>query len=414
MLGGINFLGGKGKALNKDGYDFVIAGGGVVGLGIALALKERYPSQTIAIYEKEPELGVHASGRNSGVLHAGIYYPPNSLKARLCIEGKGLLKDYCREFDLPLLECGKVIVPRSGQDDPQLDTILATGRTLGVPLEEIGLDRLLAIEPAVSRRLKRAVYSPTTSVVNPKAVLLCMREQLTANGVQFFYGSPVADVGDGEILVAGKAVGYGHFINAAGAYADIIAHKMGVGMEYQLIPFRGLYHRLSRSSGIEVRGNIYPVPDLRVPFLGVHFTRSVDGDVYMGPTAIPALGRENYRGVEGMSFSDSFSILKCLASQYLQNKKGFRSLVHMEVPKVFLSKFYASAKQLVPDLEKHHLEKCTKVGIRAQLIHRSSLDLMMDFLVENGENSTHILNSVSPAFTSSMSFGKYVVDKYIS
>lgn len=187
---------------------------------------------------------------------------------------------------------------------------------------------------------------------------------------------------------------------------------MGVGLEYRILPFKGLYYKLSSLSPVQVRGNIYPVPDLRVPFLGVHFTRSAGGDVYIGPTAIPAMGREQYRGLKGLHLGDGFMILKEMTTQLIKNKNGFRELLQQEMPKLSRRGFFKAAKALTPSLKEEHLLSCDKVGIRAQLYNRNTAELEMDFVVKKGEHSTHILNAVSPAFTCSRTFSRYVVDEF--
>lgn len=206
---------------------------------------------------------------------------------------------------------------------------------------------------------------------------------------------------------------YGHAVNCAGVHADTVAHWFGAGRRYALLPFRGSYWKLDPASGIRVRHLIYPVPDLRVPFLGVHTTTTTMGDVYLGPTATPALGRENYRGLPDITLSEAVPIAGQLAEQFFADRDGFRRLAWQEAKRIFKPGFIAAARALLPRLEARHLLPCNKVGIRAQLVDRETGRLVMDFLVEHGRDSTHVLNAISPAFTCAFPLARQLVDDYI-
>jgi (S)-2-hydroxyglutarate dehydrogenase len=248
-------------------------------------------------------------------------------------------------------------------------------------------------------------------VIDPKEVLLKLRAQLQDDGVEFHFSEKGVDV-KGSLIVTDKGrFGFGHLINCAGAYADKIAKLFGIASEYTMLPFKGLYYRLDPSSGVKLNGLVYPVPDLNVPFLGVHSVKSITGDDYFGPTAIPALGRENYHGLSGIKVDELLSCCWQVSSQYFHNKQGFRAYSHAEAFRFFKSKFTEATRILVPKLQKSHLLKCEKVGIRGQLLNSKTHELVMDFLVENAEKSTHVLNIVSPGFTSSFSFARYIVDR---
>ena len=201
---------------------------------------------------------------------------------------------------------------------------------------------------------------------------------------------------------------YGFLVNAAGLHADRIARLFGVGERYTILPFRGRYYELV--APFAIRRLIYPVPDLRVPFLGVHFTNAVDGTTYVGPTAMPALGRENYSGVRGIRMRDAAAIGTTTIRQYASNKQGFRTLLHQEAARLLKRNFAAAARRLVPRLETRYLKPSTKAGIRAQLFDRVKNELVMDFVVERGERSLHILNAVSPGFTTAFSFARFALD----
>lgn len=393
-------------------YDFVIVGGGIVGLAVARELIARHPKKTIAVLEKEHTLGKHASGRNSGVLHSGIYYPVGSLKGRLCATGAREMGAYCRERGLPIERIGKVILPIRTTDDSQLDMLAERARSNGAEVHIVGVDELRELEPAARTLTGRALFSPNTSVVEPKAVLHRLREELISAGVDVLLGTRVTGIDGSRLRTSRESLEFGTLINCAGLHADAIAKLCGAGEQYVILPFKGIYFHLSDKSPLQIRRLIYPVPDLRVPFLGVHFTRAVDGTVYVGPTAVPALGRENYRGVSGISPVDLVRIAGMLAGQYASNKQGFRVFVHEEATRFLKHYFVRAAHALVPDLRSADLESCGKVGIRAQLFDRNKRELVMDFLVERGERSVHILNAVSPGFTTAFSFSRYVVEEY--
>ena len=253
-------------------------------------------------------------------------------------------------------------------------------------------------------------------MVDPVAVVKHLVRELEDRGVQFGWGEEVHNIDPArkKVFVTSGVKEYGHLVNCAGAYADKVAKKCGVGHDYHILPFKGIYYQLSPESPIKITGNIYPVPDLTVPFLGVHFTKGVHGKVYVGPTALPALGREHYQGIQGVSLADTLRVITTIASQYTQNINGFRPLMHQELPKLTKTGFFQAAKALVPELKIEHLLPSQKVGIRAQLFHSSKQELVMDFAVEKGPDSTHILNAVSPAFTSGFSFAEYVWREFIT
>jgi len=397
---------------DKKYYDYIVLGAGIVGLSIARELISREPDASLLVIEKEGQPGMHASGRNSGVLHSGIYYPSGSVKAHVCTEGARAMALYCREHGLPIEQIGKVIVPSCIEHDPQIDLLHERAHSNGARVELIDARQLEEIEPEARTASGRALYSPDTAVIDPLAILQHIREALKVAGVNFRYHSPCsgADVENSVVRCHDEAFKFGHLYNATGAFADRIAKMFGVGDEYVLMPFKGRYYRLKADSGIHINGLIYPVPDLNVPFLGVHSVKSVHGDVYFGPSASPVLGRENYHGVEGINLRDGSSIFYHLLDQYRRDNQNFRHLMHEEGKRLLKSKFVAAAQALVPNVTGSMLESSRKVGIRPQLLNTERHELVMDFLVENHANTTHVLNAISPAFTSGFSFAKMVVD----
>ncbi len=382
--------------------EIVICGAGIVGLTLARELVRRGHSD-ILILDKEPDIGRHASGRNSGVLHAGIYYAPGSLRARSCLEGNRLMQDYCREHGLPLEQNGKVIVARDESELPGLRALFERAQQNGAQVELIDERRLAEIEP-LAKTAGQALHSPRTAVVDPKAVLASLRRELTDSGkVSFlFLARFLRRLGPRLAETTAGRVGYGFFVNAAGAYADRVAHAFGLGLPYRLVPFKGVYRKLTGPRADLVRGSIYPLPDPRNPFLGVHFTRGVHGGVYLGPTAIPALGRENYGILAGID-AEAPSILWRDAVLFAKNPK-FRSVALDEPRKYFARRFFEDARRLVRELEPADVVPSPKAGIRPQLIDLRSHELVMDFILERDQESLHVLNSISPAFTSSLAF----------
>lgn len=395
--------------------DFLIIGAGIVGLCLARALKQRYADQHVVVLEKEPAPGRHASGRNSGVLHSGIYYPPGSLKARVCSQGGRELAQYCDERQLPLHRPGKLLVPMHSRDESQLDLLEARAKAHGLAVQRIDRNALGTLEPDVRSATGAALLVPGTAVVSPTAVVDAVFREAQAAGVDIRCGGQLERVEPARkrLTWAGVTLGYGHAINCAGAHADTVAHQFGAGLRYTLLPFRGAYWRLDPRSGIRVHHLIYPVPDLRVPFLGVHTTTSVTGDLYLGPTATPAFGRESYRGLEGTNVTEAARIAGLLTSQFIAGRDGFRRLAWQESARITKRGFCVAARALLPGLRIEHLLPTDKVGIRAQLLDRTTGRLVMDFLVERSLGATHVLNAISPAFTSAFALARHLIDAYI-
>jgi (S)-2-hydroxyglutarate dehydrogenase len=395
--------------------DYVVIGGGIVGLTIALELKKRYPARSVWVLEKEARTGQHASLRNSGVIHSGIYYPPESVKARVCVAGARELAAYCRAHDLPLLHCGKLLVPTRLEDVPQLRLLAERAEANGVPFEKLNERQLALLEPEVRSATGEALLVRSTAVASPKAVLEHVTRDACQAGVKIHCGGRLGAVDSAQRRLRwnGAWLPYAHVLNAAGLHADTIAHRFGAGTRYVLLPFKGLYWRLDPASGIKVTRLVYPVPDLRVPFLGIHTTNSTDGATYLGPTAVPVFGRESYRGIQGAHPVEALRIGAQLLQQFVAGRDGFRRLALQEGRRRFKPWFVAAARELLPRLQPEHLQVCDKVGIRAQLLDRVSGRLVMDFLVERGHASTHVLNAISPAWTSAFVFARYVADNYL-
>jgi L-2-hydroxyglutarate oxidase LhgO len=390
--------------------DYLVIGAGVIGVSIARELRRRHGVKVVII-EKEMFAGQHASGRNSGVLHAGVYYKPGTLKARLCIEGNRQMREYCRMKGIPLNDKGKVIVARTAAELPTLRELHARSVANGVRVDLIDMHTLKDIEPS-AKTIEQALYVKDTAVVNPQRVMAAVVADALQEGVEFqlgctWYsreGADLAKTSQGDIA-------YGHVVNCAGLFADKIAHQFDVGQQYRILPFRGQFYRLRPESKVQVRGNIYPVPDLRNPFLGVHFTRRPDGEVTVGPSALPLLGREQYRGLAGATVLDGLAMIKYLLRLFGRNRDHFRSIAWRELAKTSRAGFYREADGLAVGFEPGDLLPGKEPGIRAQLVDTRTAELLSDFVIEPGLRSTHVLNAVSPAFTSSAPFAEYVVSR---
>ena len=395
-------------------HDFVIAGSGIVGLAIAREILQREPHAKILVLEKEGSAGYHASGRNSGVMHAGFYYSPDSLKAKFTRQGNEFWRNFAREKRIPILECGKLVVPTNEEELNGLQELYRRGQINGVKLEMIDAQQANEIEPRANV-FEKAIWSPTTAVIDIRAALNKILEDLVARGCKVKFSTAVQKL---ERQKLGKHVlvttdrgtfRTKHFINSAGLYADKLARDLGFSREYRIIPFKGLY--LYGDESQKLRTHIYPVPDIKFPFLGVHFTVTVDGHVKMGPTAIPAFWRENYQGLERFSGSEMLQILADEAFLFATNKFNFRNLALKEIPKFFKSRMAADGNRLLKDVKAEDFPKWGKPGIRAQLLNTETWKLEMDFVVQGDEYSTHVLNSVSPAFTCAIPFAAHVVDQ---
>jgi len=384
-------------------------GGGIVGISLALQLKRRHPDSRVTLIEKEAGCGLHASGRNSGVLHAGFYYTADSLKARFTRDGNRQLTAYCLEQGLRVNRCGKLVVAKTPADLPGLAELLRRGRAGGIPLEEVSVEEARRIEPRV-KTCERALFSPSTSSVDPAAVVASLERDLRSQGITVVTGTAYLGRSGTEVRTSAGTVASGYVVNAAGLYADRVARDYGFGERYQILPFKGLYLRAARGSP-GFRTHIYPVPDLKAPFLGVHVTVTADGAVKIGPTAVPALWREHYHGVRSFSLAECVATLSLEAGLFLRNEVDFRRLAVRELRKCSRRALAALASELAEGIRPEDYLQWGRPGIRAQLFDLKERKLEMDFRFEGDDRSFHVLNAVSPAFTCALPFSAYLVDQ---
>ncbi len=389
--------------------DFLIIGGGVIGLSIARQLKCLYSDSSVVILEKESACGLHASGRNSGVLHAGFYYSPDSLKAQFTKQGNERLRRYCEEKNIAINQCGKLVVAKDQTELPAMDELVKRGKANGIPLQVITEVEAKEIEPRV-KTWERALYSPTTATVDPTHVVDAMVNDAKNEGVDIHYDSGYLSRKATVLQTSKDSYDAGYIVNAAGLYADHIARDFGFSEHYRILPFKGLYLYSNEPSGT-IRTNIYPVPDLRNPFLGVHVTVTAQGKAKIGPTAIPAFWREQYESFGNFKFSELVDVLVRQAGLFMFSGFDFKRLAYEEIQKYSRTHLVQLATTLMEGITPQQYETWGRPGIRAQLLDTKKRKLEMDFVLEGDDRSMHVLNAVSPAFTCSLPFAEHVCEK---
>lgn len=389
--------------------DFLIIGGGIIGLSVAREIKGRFSDARVILLEKETALGLHASGRNSGVIHAGFYYSADSLKAKLTRAGNQAMVAYCESRSIPVNHCGKLVVAMGESDLAQLDELLRRGAANQVPLQSVSEAEVREIEPR-AKTFQRAIFSPTTASADPRRVIEAMQRDARAEGIRILTNAAYLRRRNGSIETTQGRITAGHTVNAAGLYADKVALDFGFSGRYRILPFKGLYLYSDEAPG-SFRTNIYPVPDLRNPFLGVHFTVRDDGQVKIGPTAIPAFWREQYRGFDNFKLGEFVEVLFREAGLMLSSTFDFKKLALEEIQKYSRPHLVALASKLAHGVRPEHYTRWGEPGIRAQLLDIKKRKLEMDFVVEGDQHSTHLLNAVSPGWTCSIPFASYVVDR---
>ncbi|BCW68556.1 hydroxyglutarate oxidase [Arthrobacter sp. NicSoilB4] len=390
-----------------------IIGGGIVGIALARALALAGTGD-VTVFEKEHRLAAHQTGHNSGVVHAGLYYAEGSLKARLCVAGRAALRDFCLQKNLPYREVGKLVVAVDETELPALAEIERRSRANGVPgLARLnGAARLQEIEPHVAG--VAAVHSPHTAVVDFAAITEAMAQDVRAAGGTILLGQQVVAMAvEGStvrVRTAGSEHVFDRVIACAGLQSDVVARLVGADPSPKILPFRGEYWSLNPARNHLVRGMVYPVPDPRFPFLGVHFTRGVYDDVHVGPNAVPALAREGY-GWRSVSVKDSWDSLRWPGAGPLA-KKHWRMGVDEISASLFKPAYYRKARRFIPELTMADLTAKTASGVRAQAWGRDG-SLLDDFAVDQVGPVTLLRNAPSPAATSCLAIADYLVDQYL-
>ena len=398
--------------LKESEYDIIIIGAGVIGSALANTLSKRFQIK-IAIIEKENSIGYHASSRNSGVIHSGFYYKPNSLKARFCVEGNRQLQNYCVSNKIPYRRTGTLVVGKTQMDEDNLEFLLKRSKKNNVQdgriINEIELRKM---EPFTNGKF--ALYSPMGSIVDSKRLVESLGFEAKENGVRILLNQKVKSIKskEGKIVITTslKEISTKYVINCAGVYADNIAKMMGLELNYQIIPFRGEYFELPKNKAHIVNSMIYPIPDPDLPFLGIHLTKTIENKIIVGPNAVLAPGKEAYRNKD-VNFSELIEILSY--GGFWKMLKNNRKRVEEEfIQSLIKNKLLEKVCDLVPKIELNELIKSYS-GIRAQLVDDKG-ELVDDLVVKEYENSIHILNAVSPGMTCSIPFAEYIVENYVN
>lgn len=394
-------------------YDVLIVGAGIVGLATAMSLTKRRPDLKLLVVDKENKVASHQTGNNSGVIHAGIYYKPGSLKAQMSVEGMNTMIDFCEQNDLPYELCGKVIVALTPEELPRLEDLYRRGTANNVPgLQKISKDEIKEYEPHSAGIA--GLWSPRTGIVDYKVVARAYAEIVEKNGGEIRLDTEVTgiDKRPDELIVQTKQGDFHtrYLINCAGLQSDLIAQMMGSTEGLRIVPFRGEYYELTPESRHLVRGLIYPVPDPDFPFLGAHFTKKINGSVEAGPNAVLTFAREGYRksdvDIRHVGGLATYRGMWSLAARYWRTGVGemYRSWNK--------SAFVKALQKLVPEIGSDDL-KPGGAGIRAQAMDGKG-NLLSDFSILKMPNSIHVLNAPSPAATASIPIGQTIADKALS
>lgn len=412
--------------MRSDRYDVAVVGAGIVGLAVAREVLARRPDARVIVIDKQGAVAQHQTGHNSGVIHAGVYYSPGSLKARLCVEGARLMYEYCEQNAIAVERCGKLIVAVRDDELPGLADLEARARANGVPeLRRVGAGEIAEIEPEC--RGLAALHSPTTGIVDFAAVARAIERELRGKGVDFALGCEITAIRREQapaatVLVhAGGSIRAGWAIGCAGLWSDRLAVSAGAPADPRVVPFRGAYLRLAGGQRPVVRGMVYPVPDPALPFLGVHITRHIDGGVMLGPTALLVAARNGYRRLEpraravrpgavaGM-LRDAGQTLTWPGTWTIARtfwRTGLTELAMATSRRLFVEK----CAQYVPAVAAMDIEPRAASGIRAQAVSRDGR-LVDDFAISQTPGATHVRNAPSPAATSSFALAAEIVDQY--
>ncbi len=396
--------------MSKSSSDFIIVGAGIVGLSTAWKLAQAFPDASITVLEKEDRVAAHQTGNNSGVIHSGIYYKPNSYRARNCVEGRHQLVAFCEEHGVDHEICGKVIVATEEEERPRLQTIFETGQTNGIEgIKKIGPEELAEIEPYATGI--EAIHVPCSGIVDFPGVCIKLKELLEAAGNRVLLRQEVVNIEHGRqslsVQTKNETFTAGHLINCAGLYSDHVAQSSGITTKLQIVPFRGEYYELKPEARKMVNGLIYPMPNPDFPFLGVHFTKMVDGRVECGPNAVFAFKREGYTRL-------SFDLEETIETV---NFPGFWKLAKQhwrmgldEYYRSFSKKaFVKGLQKLVPSIQASDLEPAP-AGVRAMAL-RPNGDIVDDFQFEATDREVHVLNAPSPAATAGLAIGDEIVER---
>ncbi len=392
-------------------FDVVVVGAGVIGISTAWAIKRSDPKARVLVVDKESVSGKHASGRNSGVIHAGFYYSPDSLKAKFCLKGNQELSSLIARNKIPILKCGKVVVTRNAAEEAQLEKLFARGTSNGVEIKLLPKKALREIEPFAAT-FENFLWSPNTSVSDPGLVIEAIKKEAKDVGVEFRFDTEFS-FSDFNAKINGENVTFSHLVNCAGSYALDVAKDYNFGNRYLTLPFMGRYLKTGEKN-FKLNTLIYPVPHPVNPFLGVHLTRTIDGNVKIGPTAIPLFGKEQYSLFKGINFAEIIESARGLIALIRGQAHDVSEILVNEMPKVIARNLIREVSSIAPEIGRVKGWKPAPAGIRAQLVNTLNGELVQDFILEGDNYSTHVLNAVSPGWTSAIPFGEYIAECVLS
>lgn len=391
-------------------YDVAVVGAGIVGLAVAREVRLRRPEAQMIVIERESDVARHQTGHNSGVIHGGIYYEPGSLKARLCVEGAALMYEYAQHHGIAHERCGKLIVAVRADELPRLDELERRGVANGVPgLRRVSAGEIRDIEPNATGLA--ALHAPNTGIIDYTAVAQTVRRELESQGVEFRFDSTVRAIGHGSgcrITLDDGEVTADRTIVCAGLWSDRLARRSGAPADPRIVPFRGVYLRLKPTTRPVVNGMIYPVPDPTLPFLGVHVTKGVHGDVMLGPTAMLVPSRDGYR-FRTMRARDIWDTLTWPGTWSLARRYWRTGIdeIRMATSK---RAYVRAAAEYVPSLTRSSVDGSFHSGVRAQALGRSG-QLVDDFTISRTGAVSHVRNAPSPAATSAFALAREIVDR---
>lgn len=392
-------------------YDFAIIGSGIIGLTLAFKLKQKFNNSKITIFEKEPNSTSHGSGRNSGVLHSGIYYEPESLRANLCVTGAKELKEYIKSENLWINECGKLLLPTSEYSYSNLENLFNRAKKNGVEINKIKNEEIKRIEPNTNCQFEYGLHVPFTSVADPKEVSKSLIENLRKMNVEINYNFKILKINEQKLFTQNNIVEAGHIFNCAGLFADEIAKNSNLEFRYSFLPFKGKYWKI-KNKNFKLNHLVYPIPDLRYPFLGLHSSHNRHGDFYIGPSSTPVFGREQYNGILGDNLKESIGLIFNFSKKIIFNENKLRTLALQELSLLTKRGFFDQIKKMFNNINPDDLELSDqKVGIRSQIFDPQSKNLVNDFVVINQKNATHVLNAISPAWSASFAFADHLMNE---
>lgn len=390
-----------------------IIGSGIVGLTTAIKLKKKDKNLKISILEKENSSTQHGSGRNSGIIHSGVYYPPNTLKAKLCVNGSRQLKNYVKDKKLWIDECGKILIPTSKETVHNLDVLLHRARENSVEAELISNSDAEKLEPNINSDFDKAIFIPFTSIVSPKEVMTSLIKDFSEIGGVINYNEEVINIDSkqNKILTRKNSYNFDYILNCSGLHADTIAKSAGLDFDYSFLPFKGKYWKIKKN--YKLNRLIYPIPDLNFPFLGVHTAHNKSNEVFLGPTSTPVFGRESYSFWNNFKLSEISELLPSFLYKIIKNQNNLRNLAFREIKMLTKHGLINEIKKLIKNVEVKDLVYYEeKTGIRSQIFDNKSENLINDFVVKKfNNNQLHVLNAVSPAFTASFAFADYLISE---